>query len=216
VVGYGTSALRPDAAAARLHDTRSSMPVGNGGVVRVTLPAGQAHAVTVTATRAAAAGFLIAWDCAGPEPVTSVVNYGRELDAATLTFVTGSELCVRASSRTDVVVDHFAAFAGFTASPGRIADTRLTAGPLRAGDTLTLRRPIGVRSALLTVTGTVTSADGFVTLHPCGVPVGTSTLNVRVGQDVANAAVADVTRPLCATVGGGVSHLVVDLVGTAG
>jgi hypothetical protein len=110
------------------------------------------------------------------------------------------QLCVMASTTTDVLVDVTASYvpsggSGLHALPGtRIAGTG--ASPLVAGSTLTVQvggqggvPASGVDLATVTVAATSASAKGFVTVWPCGqsMPI-VSTLNFMPGDSVANSA----------------------------
>ena len=88
VTGYTTTGYQPNTPT-RLADTRQTTPQAADTTLRVALPSGGGHVVTVTATRATAAGFLTAYDCAQPRPDTSIVNYVAGVDTANLTIATG-------------------------------------------------------------------------------------------------------------------------------
>lgn len=83
-------------------------------------------------------------------------------------------------------------------TPARLLDTRLTGGPVSAGADRDLRVagsggvPAGASAAVLSVTGTGASNPLDLQVYPTGQrpTLRTSTLNLRPGQEVANAAVA--------------------------
>lgn len=133
-----------ESAAGRVIDTRQSAPAAAQSVLRVPVSgvAGVPEtgvagvALNVTATEAAAAGWLRVWDCAAPEPDTSSVNYlagATEPNAVVVPFSDDStgEVCVRTKERTHVIVDVAGWFSrGVAPAAGRIADTRYGLGPL--------------------------------------------------------------------------------------
>jgi autotransporter family porin len=175
------------------------------------MPGGEDHVVTVTATRAAADGHLAAWPCDGGALLSRTVAFDPGRDAANTTIVTGGELCVRPSAAVDVIVDVVGSFVGATHHDVRLVDTRRS-GPTRStGDRVELPALDG-QVAFVNVTATGSTSDGYATVHPCDEAPRTSNVNVRVGADVANLALVDPTRRSCVTIGGGSTHLVVDLV----
>lgn len=224
----------------RLLDTRGQRRLVGGEVRRVkvagtaAVPSG-ATAVTVnlTAVGAAGPGFLTAWDCAGPPPVVSNVNYAGpapEPNAAIVPLSPGGDMCVYSHAAADVVVDVFghawgdgASFAG--RSPVRLTDTRWRGTPVGAGQTLVVpvvgagKAPTGTTSVVITLTATEARAPGWVSAFPCAAPPApgaeTSNLNLLAGE----------TRAVHATVPVGpdgaiclrtlqTTHLLVDLAGS--
>ena len=131
VAGDGGARFTPTTPA-RLVDTRAGGRLAAGDVVTVAVPTGASAAtVNLTATGAAGAGFLTAYRCDQPRPLTSNVNYGTGQTVANLAVVpvgADGRLCVYASAATDVIVDLLgtAGAAGLryqAAAPVRLLDT---------------------------------------------------------------------------------------------
>ena len=113
---------RPSAAARytafapqRLLDSRVQDTPRHASNNAVLVPVGSVVAalVNLTATDAAAPGFLTGYPClSNPWPGTSNVNYGVGLASANAALLTGSRgyACVFGSTATDVVVDVFGAW----------------------------------------------------------------------------------------------------------
>lgn len=87
------------------------------------------------------------------------------------------------------------------AGPHRLADTRSAPCGCRRIDEFTIRVQIAglygipgvITAAAITVTATNVAADGVVSVYPAGTPAPlTSTLNPRVGVDLANSAIVSV------------------------
>jgi hypothetical protein len=251
VVTVTVTAPPADAAGApvvpqRLVDTRSGSgarpgPLAPGEVLtvpvagRAGVPAGATGvALNVTVTEATAAGYLTAYPCGGTVPPTSSVNVGAGGTAAATVIVgigSGGAVCLRASMRTQVVVDLSTAldpggpFVPLSA-PARLVDTRPGLGaparPVAPGEVVRVPVagrpgvPAGATAAVLTLTATEPAGAGFVAAFPCGQsPPATSNVNVVAGLTVANAVVVGLGA------GGAVcvlastpTHLVVDLTGT--
>ena len=78
-------------------------------------------------------------------------------------------------------------------TPARILDTRQGSGPLAAGSTITVPVagaggvPVDVYAAVINVTATNTTAPGYLTIYPAGIPQPlASSLNWTAGQTVPN------------------------------
>jgi hypothetical protein len=226
----------------RLLDTRIKGDRLVGGAERrLSLAAGAgipgdaaAAALNVTVVSAAADGFVVAYPC-GPRPLASTVNFraGEIIPNFTIVPYTGKEICLFSSTTTDVVVDSFG-WASNTgglqlASPSRLLDTRSGFG---APSAATPAAPLMVRvagrggvpndaaAALITITATGGTADGFVTAWPCDQPRPlASVLNLRPGllrSNLALARLADGDGTACLyafTNDGSPVHLVADAVG---
>jgi hypothetical protein len=192
-----------------------------------------AAAVTVTATRVGADGFLTAFPSGQARPETSTLNVRSGRDRANSAIVpvgVDGSIDVWASGPTDVVVDVtgvFVAAASATSgrfvplSPRRIVDTRRAGSPitrLASGATAHVPLPAGVpvdaTALALNVTSVGATRPGFFSLHPASVPATTSVLNVDgSGDPVASGVVTPVDAgglSVDTTAGG---HLVVDLTG---
>jgi hypothetical protein len=197
----------------RLVDTRAGDVVEANRALRVPLAGivpGDATSVLVnlTSTNPCTAGFLTAYGCDQPLPVTSNVNVASVGSRATMAVVPtgGGDLCVYTKNRADVVVDLFG-YTSPTASgrlqaiaPTRLADTRfgngadkvrgaLTGGKPTAVQTAAVAgRPAGATGVALTVTGVAGRSPGWVAAFPCDAPALTSVVNVEPGEIVANTA----------------------------
>jgi hypothetical protein len=174
---------------------------------RCGVPAGASAAVlTVTATRASAAGFLTTLPAGQAVPTASTVNFRTGQDRANGAIVTlgaGGAVDVYGSVPVDVIVDvngwfrpTASAAAGrfMPLEPRRIFDSRAggSGRPLAAGQTITLPIPDGIpsdASALaLNVTTTGPNEPGFVTLHPSGTPLPEASVLNTDGADQTRAA----------------------------
>ncbi len=73
-----------------------------------------AAVLNVAATRADAGGFLTIYPCSADRPTTSALNYdlGQTANLVVAPLSTDGEVCVYASTSTDLVVDLVGAFAG--------------------------------------------------------------------------------------------------------
>ncbi|HWL42391.1 MAG TPA: hypothetical protein VNQ73_05565 [Ilumatobacter sp.] len=209
--GAGYSSL---ASPRRLLDTRqSSGPVGPRSVTRVPVAgqrgvAGNAAAVAVnlTVTEPAANGYVTAYPCGEATPETSSVNFLAGQTVANFAVVgvgEGSSICLFSLVQTEVIVDVQGWFGddGLASleRPERLLDTRLGAGEV-APRSVTRVPVAGQRgvdgdatSVAVNLTVTEPAANGYVTAYPCGDDLpGTSSLNFRAGETVANFAVVGV------------------------
>ena len=226
----------------RLADTRlpagsARQPAGVPLAVDVASAAGvavgaRAVALSVTATDAAAGGFVSVGPCDRPLGATSNVNVTAGGTAPNLVITqpdAAGRVCVVSNIATHLLVDLFGSFAA-TADMGvvdavRIVDTRSSVGArLASGGTLTV--PAAGRSGVpATATGVVlnlTAVDpggaGFLTVHPCaaGRPTA-SNLNVRPGANRANLVIVapDANGDVCIS-SSVATDVVVDLFGWLG
>ena len=190
-----------------------------------------AVAVVVTATEAAAPGWLRVGTC-GAGADTSNVNYNDGFAVPNLVIAepdVGGRICVTTLSETHVIVDLFGIFETPTdeSLPAvradravRWLDTRDTGTKVEAGEVVRLDAIVGgfepAAGVVVNVTTVDTEALGFLTVFPCTDEVPTtSALNTRPGLVVSNASIAatdddgyvcvySLTR----------THLVVDMIGT--
>lgn len=202
--------FRPLAAPRRVVDTRlDQQRLAAGETRRFSLGSLLAQgdevaavSLNLTATNTTDAGYLTAYPCDGPVPVTSSVNFkGGEPGVPNHLVVpvgAAHELCVFAYATSDVVIDvdgWFNADAGVTPqTPWRALDSRNQAKA--ASDEPVSVAPAGALAALVNVTvaGRSTAA-GYVTVYPCGEAVpATSTVNFLAGEVVANGAVVPVSK----------------------
>jgi hypothetical protein len=116
--GFAPEGYGPRGQPARILDTRGDpgVPVGRGQTVEVqTGQAGSdAVAVDIAPTETAGAGFLTAWDCGRPRPITAVINSSAPAETISnfvIVPINGSgTFCLYANSSTHVVVDLMGAF----------------------------------------------------------------------------------------------------------
>ena len=240
-------------AAGRVVDTRDeALPrVPAEGVLRVPVlgaagvptaaTAGEAGvagvALNVTAVDTSAAGWLRVWDCAGPEPDTSSVNFmaagAAEPNAVIVPLdpTSPGEVCVKSLVESDVIVDLAGWFsAGVRPGAGRVIDTRLSApvpgqGVLRVQVLGVAGLPVaatageaGVAGVALNVTAVDTSAAGWLRVWDCARPEpDTSSVNyMRAGVAEPNAVIvplaADSSGEVCVKTLVG-TNVIVDLAG---
>jgi hypothetical protein len=195
----------------RILDTRQTgVRLAAGETRRVDLSArvpngATAAAVNLTVDAPAADGYLTSWDCAGPPPTVSSLNYtaGQPRGAsAVVGLADDRSFCVFSLAAADLVVDVNGAYtpgAGqrFTATtPARLLDTRTGTTPNVGG---IVRIPVpavgGVVPSAVTInlTATGASAPGFLTAFPCraGMPV-VSNVNYQPAAPTANLATVKV------------------------
>ncbi len=157
--------------------------------------------VNVTATGAAADGYLTLYPCGGTAPTSSTLNFTAGANVpnlATSGLGTNGALCVFSNVNTNVLVDlagwyrtnNGAAFTGQT--PTRILDTRGSGGPPPQAVAINLTGQVaaGTNAVAVNITATEPAAAGYVTAYPCGTAApATSNVNFTAGATVANAAV---------------------------
>ncbi len=243
----GTSPFAP-LAPDRLVDTRSGVGFAarklNAGEV-LTIPirgqrgvGGDAGAavVNLTATAPDGEGFLTAYPCDQAVPTSSNLNFdgGRTVPNAVVATLAGNgSMCVTTSVATHVLVDLMGWMHGGESTPvkpTRLLDTRSGIGAPRGFMVAPMSTavvsvagqsgvPGGTGLAILNVTATGATGDGFATAFPCDRPLpNTSTLNIVRGRNVANLAVVPVANDgtVCISAqiyGTGAVHLVADVMG---
>ncbi len=171
-----------------------------------------ATAATVNVTAASPQGSGFVSVLPGPcgtvalPPTTSNLNVtaGRDVAASATVGLGDGQLCVYASTATDVVVD-LQALHGTTGGatnvvdPRRIVDTR-NAVRIEAGHTLPVDLGATAQAAIVNLTAVDSVGSGFLTLYPCGGTAPTaSNLNVTAHVIVANRALVstDATSRFC-------------------
>lgn len=229
----------------RVLDTRvgTGAPAGlvpATGVVRLDLRAAgvpqsaTAAMLNVTVAEGTGAGFVTAYPCSQPRPLSSNLNYTAGTTAANLVQVAvdaAGLVCLYAHGATHLVADLSGWFEPTgkpfaPATPSRVLDTRVGTGApvakLAAGQTLTLDlsalAPAGATSAVLNLTSTEADAPGYVTAYPCGGerPLA-SNLNVGAGDTRPNQAVVALAPNGSVCLYAFTSmHLVADLLGWYG
>ncbi len=225
----------------RVLDTReTSTPLRRGETVLdlTGTPAEGASSVVlnVTATRPSARGFVVAYPTGTSRPGTSNVNVERgqtQANEVVTRVGAGNKVSLFVdSTEAALVVDLVGVVRatvqeGFVPldAPQRVADSRTGLGlPTgRVAGTVRLQLPgtvpASARAVVLNVTATNGSRAGFVTVHPGGSAVpSTSNVNFPAGLTQANEVLVGVGsgRDVSLTVGGSgapAAHLVVDVVG---
>lgn len=223
----------------RLVDTRTGGTVGEGRALRVPLagvvPADATSViVNITGPDPCVPGFLAAYGCNQAAPTTSNVNLDENDTRATSAIVPiqGTDLCVLAQERSDVIVDLF----GYTSpsstnlltplTPLRLVDTRdgsglvKRKGALASGEVLELGtatvagRPASPTGIAVNVTAVGAASAGWLAVFPCGQSTDTSIVNFEKGDTVANAALVALPADgrLCVT-GNSSVQVIVDVNG---
>jgi hypothetical protein len=228
----GSSRLTP-IGPTRVVDTRSGIGgrrLAAGATMAVDFngkvpPGSTAVALNVTGVTASAAGFMTVFPCSGALPNTSTVNYvaGEARPNNTIVGLTDGRVCIYTYAATEVLVDLLGAYgpSGLAYEPTppiRVLDTRRS-GTLGAGGNVGYgvgAAALGGRSpgaAYVNVTAANHTVPGYVTTYDCITRRETSTVNQKVGQDVANGAIVPLAgMQSCAwTYGGG--DVIVDLNG---
>jgi len=221
-----------------------SSPVGAGRAIALSLvangsvPAGTTSVLAnITAVTACGSGYLSAYPCGPSVPNASNLNVPvkriRAAMAAVMLNAQG-QLCVYSSVTTDLIVDILGTFGpnGELVNPippDRFLDTRTGNGARDkhvgkvggAPYAVTIAGvgsvPAGAKAVLVNVTAVGPDADGWVTVHQCGTSPGSSNLNFRVGQVLANLAVTalDASGRACFS-SSAMTNLIVDVVGWFG
>lgn len=210
---------------------RQSYEVRVAGVYGI--PINTAGAVlNVTVTKPDGVGFLTAWPCGSPKPLTSNLNYRAGESVPNLIVLrpgVDGKVCIDTSTPAHVVVDLEGWLPStFTATvPIRVLETRVADGQVgysgqrpAAGQVLQVDLPGDFArtdsAAVLNLTVTDPASDGFATVWPCDVErPRASNLNFERGQTRANAVVV---RPgsngrICIFVSAA-THLIVDYSGS--
>ena len=192
----------------RVLDTRIGLGAPTGPLVAgvhlpVTVPPAAAAGATtaalnLTATDAAADGWLKAWPCDEGEPSTSSLNFtpGRTSANAAFIRLTSGKICLASSQPVQVVIDVTGWYIGTTdfnaSSPNRLVDTRVTGNPLIAGKErhVKVAGTAGVSGSAtigaLNLTVDRPGRAGYVVAYPCGQNTNGSTVNFSAGETVAN------------------------------
>jgi hypothetical protein len=174
---------------------------GRGGVA----VDASAVSLNVTATAAAAAGYLTVYPCDGPRPSASNLNYvtgGTVPNAVVSKIAADGTVCFYAQSPVHLVIDvngYFPATSTFhPLVPARLLDTRpggttidgasLGAGAAGPASTTTVRVTgrggvaADAGAVVLNVTVTEPAGAGYVTVFPCGsAPPNASNINYVKG-----------------------------------
>jgi hypothetical protein len=172
-----------------------------------------AVALNVTGTGATNDGFVTVWPCGQPQPLASNLNLAKGATAPNLVIVKlgdGGKVCLFTQSGTDLVADINGWFPATTSfhpvQPERLLDTRdpptgFFGGKPTAGQVVALQVtgagatnvPSDASAVVLNVTGVGATADGFVTVWPCGQTQPTaSNLNLTAGAIEPNLVIAKI------------------------
>jgi uncharacterized protein YkwD len=159
----------------QIHITGGAVPTG-----------ATAASANFTVTRPVGDGFLTVWNCEGPAPLTSTVNFraGETVpNAGSIALDPSGNWCVQSNVDTDLIIDvsgyyGLSAPARFTPMvPTRLLDTRADADGLLAAGSVTEVTvggangiPGGVQAIALNVTSDRVADAGFVTVYPCDGP----------------------------------------------
>lgn len=217
-------------ASVRVLGAGQMLPLVSGQVLEVPVAGGStgvpqdaaAVALNVTVHQPQGAGYLTVFPCGQEMPLASVLNFAPEQTIANAVVVkpgSGGRACVYTSATTHVIVDatgfHPQGSSFAATPPTRLADTRQGARPA-AGQDVSVTIPGPAAAAALSIAVTDPSADGWVTVYPCGSPLPrTSSVNFKAGQTIAGNVMAKVGAAgricLRAPVP---THLIVDLMGT--
>ena len=198
--------------------------VADDSITRIAVPDADdvsAVAVNLTTVRPRHRGFLTAYDCDRPRPDVSSHNYVRAQTVAHATIVpvgASGDICVYASTATNLVVDLTGRFTGDVADPvaTRVLDTRTDGDrtPRAPFDPIVV--DVGTTdAAAYTITAIGATERGFVRVAPCAEGEDTSNLNMNGPDPVPNAAIV---RPapdgtVCVTTSTR-AHLVLDRLAT--
>jgi len=179
--------------------------------------------INLTTTNSTAFGFFTAYPCGSPVPNASNLNFAAGEDRAVAAIVglgAGQKVCVVSNVPSNVVIDvngyyapapQFGPTAALQPTSGtRIVDTRNAIGgprqkysafEVRAYDPVAGQSGAAEASAVtLNVISSGATADGFVTIYPCGGAVpDVSSLNYRAGQIASNLATIELAgdRTIC-------------------
>ncbi|MBX7101546.1 MAG: phosphodiester glycosidase family protein [Myxococcaceae bacterium] len=222
----------------RLLDTRSDP----GGILkaatpRTIVPAATpqplAYALNLAVTGSTAGGFVTVYPCGQSVPTSSSINFaaGQTVSAAVLASTGPTGICAQANVDVHLIVDRngtFEATGGLdfqALAPVRLVDTRDAASPWVGRTTRQTPLPLKLdalaglpaqtKAVALNVTVTGGVDDGFATIYPCsgGWP-GTSNINYRAGQTIANSALVGLgTDGKVCLYSSGRTHVVIDLTG---
>jgi 2',3'-cyclic-nucleotide 2'-phosphodiesterase (5'-nucleotidase family) len=207
---------------------------GRGGV-----PADATQvALNVTATDAAAIGYVTVWSCTEPMPIASNVNFvpGKATPNTVVTELgDDGEICLFVGENAvDLIVDVFGTFADDAplgaVTPARLLDTRTGAptvdgvgaggGPIAPGTKLEVQVtgrggvPDDAVGAVLNITATDAAGTGFVSAWPCDeAQPNASNVNFVANEPSPNAAVLKLSADgkICLTPGEMAAQLIVDV-----
>ncbi|MDO8365067.1 MAG: SGNH/GDSL hydrolase family protein [Actinomycetota bacterium] len=191
-------------------------------------PDAGALALTVTASNAAANGYLLVYRCGDTPPATSNVNYaaGITRTAQAIARITDAgHICVFSSASVNINISLQGNLRQGVGSylnpitPVRPLDTRITG---RAQDHVVAVPGTGVAAAAITLTTNGTSAGGTLTVYDCDDPMPSiANVSFQANETVASAAFVGVSAAgtVCVHVSTGDSvytEVILDVTGTFG
>jgi Repeat of unknown function (DUF5650) len=207
---------------------------GRGGVPATA----QTASLNITAVDPTSDGYATVFPCGSAQPNASNLNYtgGHNRAGGVITKIGSSgKVCIFVSQATHLIVDVNGSFPAssslVSANPARVLDTRPTgatvdnqqqaAGLRSAGSTTTVTVggragiPVDAKAAVMTVTVTGTTSDGYLTVYPCGSAVpNSSNLNYTAGTDIANLVISKLgTSGTVCIYSSAATHLIVDVTG---
>jgi hypothetical protein len=185
---------------------------GRGGIPAST----KAVALNITAVGASGRGFVTIFPCGTAQPQTANLNvqvgaaYGN---ASIAKLGTGGRICIFSSVSAQLIVDVTGVVGSASTytpiTPARLLESRpglvTTDGQFNgigrrpAGSVTTIQiagrsglpAAASLRSTAINVVAVNPSANGFITVYPCDVPMPTAaSLNFRAGETIANSVVA--------------------------
>lgn len=229
--GMGLRTVSPT----RVVDTRGASPIAANGrlEVNVRAPAGARGVVaSVAVLPRGNAGFVTAFPCDQPMPVTSNINHGptNVVANAVISTISGTSLCFHSLAEVDLVVDvtGYLVDAGELSlqllNPLRVMDTRnatsIYSGRLGAGQIVEIPvssiggLPADPRAVLANITTVEASANGFITAFPCGTTTpNSSSLNYATGTVSGSAVIAPLGSGRLCVFSSARAHVIVDLLG---
>ncbi|MGD9996378.1 MAG: hypothetical protein AB7L17_00625 [Ilumatobacteraceae bacterium] len=202
------------------------------GVGAANVPAdAKAVVLNVTGTEATADGFVTVWPCDATRPTASNLNLTANATSPNLVIVklgAGGKVCLFTQSGTHLIADvsgYMPAGSRFVpVVPQRVLETRPEgqvgfSGPKPGvGQELTLGLgtvvPAQATAVVLNVTGVEATADGFVTVWPCGTArPNASNLNLTAGSTIPNLVVSGLGAGASCLFTQSGTHFVADLSG---
>jgi hypothetical protein len=206
----------------RTLDTRTSYGViGAGQSISVPVAGvpsdAAAVALNMAVINAGGAGYAVF----GPNNGISSINYpaGEVVSGATVAPIPGGRLAVTTTDAAHLIADVTGYFsgtgAGLVAAPyRRVFDSR-SSGAAGAGQELWIDArgvlPAGATAAMVNLAIVAPAQAGFLAAGPCGVALGTSSVNFKAGQTVATHATVPVRDGSFCIRSTSVAHVIVDV-----
>ncbi len=235
----GQSTIDGQQAGAGLTPAGSTLVLPVAGRGGVPADAG-AVALNITADGAQGPGFVTAFPCDAPQPLTSSLNFVDATSVANAVITglsaAGTVCLYVGTSDVHLIADvgsYFPPGSGYNSlTPARLLDTRagqstidgkqVGAGPTAAGSTLVVPVsgrggvPSGAAAVVVNVTAVGGQGAGVVTVYACDAPLPlASNLNFVAGTPTANTVVTELsaTGTVCLYVGTNAVDLIADING---